>query len=162
MKCLTMFVWCICIIVFVIAYFDASTLKEIFTNVPPIVFNRMLINEFLAHDWTLLLETGRAFRFLLQGKWRHIKRVLWDPNGDDPIKNEKFSPCLLHPALLLDHGLGPSSCPFVSYFCWAFLAPCQGHHDLYHVAHQLYKRARDNHTVQAVGSSNEFPCRPPL
>lgn len=51
---------------FVIAYFDASTLKEIFTNVPPIVFNCMLINEFLAHDWTLLLETGWPFRFLLQ------------------------------------------------------------------------------------------------
>lgn len=57
-----------CLIKVKLAYFDASTLEEIFTNVPPIVFNRMLINEFLAHDWTLLLETGWTFRILYEDK----------------------------------------------------------------------------------------------
>lgn len=45
-------------------YFNASALDEIFTDVSAIVFNRVLIDKLLAHDWTFFLETLLALYFL--------------------------------------------------------------------------------------------------
>lgn len=45
-------------------YLDASTLQEILADVSAIVFNCVLIDELLAHNWTFLLKTRGIFSFL--------------------------------------------------------------------------------------------------
>lgn len=56
-------------------YFDASTLQEVFTDVSPIVFHRVLIDELLSHNGPLLLEARRAFPFL----WCQHSNIISSP-----------------------------------------------------------------------------------
>ncbi len=45
-------------------YLDTPTLKEILADVSTIVFNRVLVDKLLAHNWPFLLKTGRIFSLL--------------------------------------------------------------------------------------------------
>lgn len=45
-------------------YLDASTLQEILADVSAVVFNRVLVDELLAHNRPFLLKTRRDFSFL--------------------------------------------------------------------------------------------------
>lgn len=46
-----------------VGHLDASTLQEVLADVAAVVFDRVLVDELFAHDWSLLLET-RHFSFL--------------------------------------------------------------------------------------------------
>lgn len=48
-------------------YLDASALQEVLADVAAVVFNRVLVDELLAHDRPLLLKAGH-FSFLLHTK----------------------------------------------------------------------------------------------
>lgn len=48
-------------------HLDASALQEVLADVAAVVFNRVLVDELLAHDRPLLLKAGH-FSFLLHTK----------------------------------------------------------------------------------------------
>ena len=70
-------------------YLDAATLQEVLADVSTIVFNCMLIDELLAHDWSFLLKARGVFSFL----WQKVNNILFVKYSKKLISNLWWASC---------------------------------------------------------------------